>query len=146
MYKLVFVSLVVLLSSCARDHASNTQSLGETTTCDGGTHSSLLFQVIPGTPPEGVSYVTEATVTVNGVALPRTFTVASGGPIDEYTLQIVGLETGDTFIVSASFDDGSGGAPVTCERTWTAVAPGSIGCGPVEIGYFVSGTCQLICD
>jgi len=137
------LALFLFASACSPTESESTQLVAS----DGGDPVGLLLQVKPGFNPQGVVYQKTAVVSVDGTPLPTVFEISqSSGPANG-RIDVDGLDTGDTLVVSATFTDRTGAAPVTCEASYVAVAPHSLGCSPIEVFYqAVDCSCILVCN
>ena len=149
MTKIAVAAFLVLLTpaGCGREEGKATLPVHSATCDQGRPPAALLVQVKPGFNPNGITYQEDAVVSVDGRPLATKFTIRNDSGPAEGHIALDALAAGDTLLVSATFTDGTGSAPVTCEQSFPAVAAGSLGCGPIEVFYQAAlGTCVLVCN
>jgi|GEM_PF-6816502 len=106
--------------------------------------SQILIQVEPGANPNNVTYQKSATVQFNGTTV-GTFSIDQSHT-DQKVVDLK-LNTGNTLKVDTTFSNPDGSNQIMCTRTWTAVAPNSIGCGPIEAAYQpATNSCTMVCN
>jgi len=108
--------------------------------------SSILLEVEPGYNPDQLTYEKQATVSFNGKKVTRTSLNQSSATVTTEE-KLHKLTTGSTLTVDASFANPDGTDAISCSRTWTAIGEGTIGCGPIEVGYQAyNDSCVIVCN
>ena len=109
--------------------------------------SNILLQVRPGFNPEGIIYAKKAQVWFNEQKVGGKFSLTESSEPLTKEVKLPILNVGDYLKVGASFRDKNNKNTISCERTWTAIATQSIGCGPIEVYYQAySNSCVIICN
>jgi hypothetical protein len=108
--------------------------------------ASILLQVKPGFNPAGVTYEKHAVVMFDGKKVERTVINQSSATVTTEE-KLHKLSTGDTLAVDATFSNRDGSDAISCSRSWQAIGEGTIGCGPIEVGYQAfDDTCVIVCN